>query len=452
MAHFVTKETLTAALKEWNSLDGTQFLAHLQLVKTARQHQSAETYPTACRRITNDVLLEQIKQLSEHSARLLTLHYMNGEPNQATANELKIAIASFYRHRDKAIAALISQINHAETALRRQLATDRLDSIPPSQTDEIFGAVHLQDVILAQLCQSDHPHQIVLTGLGGLGKTTQLKAILQRLVYEFVYDHFIWTEISYAPTGQQSCVAQVLADIRRYMTRIGLPPADDEQMRLWFLQSPCLLIIDNVEDETDANSLLKTFETWLNPSKLIMTSRAVATRHKHVFVQSLNELTSTDAHALIRHLAQIGGYSALHAADEETLNDIYQRTGGNPLAIELVIGLLQSLPLPAILDDLPVANLVETSEVYARIYRRVWDCLSTDGKRLFKMMPLIGAHGAQPKQMQAVTKLKNTSFWAAVSELTSRSLLIQKGNELKPRYGIHRISEQFLKVEVIRWP
>jgi len=66
-------------------------------------------------------------------------------------------------------------------------------------------------------------------------------------------------------------------------------------------------------------------------------------------------------------------------------------------------------------------------------------------------MPLIAEAGALPEQMRAISNLSEERFWPAVSELISRSLLEIKGTIHERRYGIHRLTETFLRTEIIGW-
>jgi hypothetical protein len=54
--------------------------------------------------------------------------------------------------------------------------------------------------------------------------------------------------------------------------------------------------------------------------------------------------------------------------------------------------------------------------------------------------------------MQAASELIDADFWSAVQELTALSLLEARGTPWEPRYGIHRLTETFLKTEIINWP
>ena len=67
-------------------------------------------------------------------------------------------------------------------------------------------------------------------------------------------------------------------------------------------------------------------------------------------------------------------------------------------------------------------------------------------------MPLVAEPGALPEQMLTISGLPEGKFWPAVTELVSRSLLEVRGTLHERRYGIHRLTETFLRTEIIHWP
>jgi hypothetical protein len=90
--------------------------------------------------------------------------------------------------------------------------------------------------------------------------------------------------------------------------------------------------------------------------------------------------------------------------------------------------------------------------MYRQIYWEAWRSLSQEGQQLLQAMPLVAETGALPEQMVAMSSLAEDHFWPAVTELFSRSLLDVRGNVRERRYSIHRLTETFLRTEIINWP
>jgi hypothetical protein len=127
-------------------------------------------------------------------------------------------------------------------------------------------------------------------------------------------------------------------------------------------------------------------------------------------------------------------------------------TGGNPLAIKLVVSLAAVLPLAQSLADLVKGQPGPIEDLYRRIYWRAWHTLSSEARALLQAMPLVAELGATIQQMQAISGLAERQLLPAILELVARSLLEVRGPAWDKLYGIHRLTESFLRTEIIHWP
>ncbi len=91
-------------------------------------------------------------------------------------------------------------------------------------------------------------------------------------------------------------------------------------------------------------------------------------------------------------------------------------------------------------------------DLYTFIYLESWRSLSEIAQALLQAMPLVAETGALTEQMTVISGLNEENFWSAVAELVSRSLLEVRGSIHERRYGIHRLTETFLRTEIIHWP
>ena len=67
-------------------------------------------------------------------------------------------------------------------------------------------------------------------------------------------------------------------------------------------------------------------------------------------------------------------------------------------------------------------------------------------------MPLVADAGGTPDYLQAISGLEGNAFWAGLHELHARSLLEVRGKLDEKRYGIHRLTETFVRTEIVGWP
>ena len=225
-----------------------------------------------------------------------------------------------------------------------------------------------------------------------------------------------------------------------------------ETVSLRMRERPTLVVIDNLEKQSHTQYILAQIRHLVKPSKFLLTTRARPTVSAPAFFRSVEELSFNDAADLLRHHAQTIGSQALAAADEADYEAIYGVTGGNPLALKLATGLAAVLPLRQILDGLTSIHLGPIEEMYRHVYWEAWHSLSSAGQQLLQAMPLVAENGALPQQMQAMSGLTDDTLWPAITELFSRSLLEVRGDMRERRYSIHRLTETFLRTEIIDWP
>lgn len=154
----------------------------------------------------------------------------------------------------------------------------------------------------------------------------------------------------------------------------------------------------------------------------------------------------------MQHHARETGSEALSGAAGEDLDEIFEVTGGNPLALKLVAGLLDVVALPQLLQDLTRSRPGPIEELYRHIYWQSWQTLDEACRRLLKAMPLVGDTGATADYLQALSGLDPDDLWQAIYELRRRSLLEVRGSLHEKRYGIHRLTDSFLRTEIVHWP
>ena len=136
-----------------------------------------------------------------------------------------------------------------------------------------------------------------------------------------------------------------------------------------------LIVIDNLETAIDVLVLLPFLRELTNPSKFLLTSRHSLQAHSDIFCFSLQELNEADTIRLIRYEAKVRGISNLATAPEDQLQSIYAITGGNPLALKLMIGQTAILSLPQVLENLKKAQGKNIHDLYTYIYWQTWGML-----------------------------------------------------------------------------
>ena len=455
-----------AALRSVHKLekDAETYLDHLVLVQM-RRDEIADSNPTLFRLATNQVLLEAINRLKEHnskSAQILGMRFFDDDTVLMTGNKLKLTEDVVKKEQQKAIKLLAQILLTQEQQAREQrIQTIETNLDPPSYTT-LFGIEDAGTILVDKLLADTSPWILAITGIGGIGKSTLADATARKVIRHFHYEDVIWLHTAsltnkqneaYSQNPLNALIHQLIEHLCPHLLLDNTSPKQQyAQIRRILNAAPYLIIIDNLETEAELNALFPHLNDLTNPTRFLLTSRTLVTHHVGVFGLSLTELSLDDATALVRHHARDINLLDLADITSDEAKPIYQVTGGNPLALKLIIGLATAKALPLILQDLVDVQSDQIEKLYRRIYWQTWNTLDKNAQALLEMMPMSGVEGMGTKQLRATSEMKERVLWDAVTELTNRSLLEVRGTVWERRYGIHRLTETFLQTEIIHWP
>lgn len=449
-----------AALRSWFDLTDTSnsLLEALLLVQQERA-RAGGVGPSTRRRATNEVLASAIETLGQQDvlgAQVLTMRFQDQLLGKEVANALNLSVDRVKREQQRAIGQLTQIIWEREQALQKEKQAQLLAALSPASYSQLFGIEEAGATLARLLRAPDAPWVVALVGIGGIGKTSLADAVVRQLIPVQRFQQLLWITVD----PDQSEVpghdpATTLDRTLRKLASALCPdtprPANAAQVRQVLKSAPHLIVIDNLESDSESAFLPDALNDLANPSKFLLTTRARLPISATVHPLNLEELPLAAVAELVRHQARYVNLPALAAASTDEIERIYQATGGNPLAIKIVVGLAAVFPLPHILEDLAAARITEVERMYQHIYRKAWESLSEPARALLKMMPVASATGVTPEQMQVLSELEPARLWPAISELVTRSLLETRGTAWERRYGIHRLTDSFLKVEIIRW-
>lgn len=454
-----------AALRAWGEQGGTEqnLLSGLLLVLLERA-KLAETTPTGMRLATNNVLQTALAKLESGKplfAQILTNRFLNNEIVMRVANELGLSEDQVKRRQRKAIAQLSKILIEMETAVRNQRRHEIETTLEPSTYRRLFAIDKKVVTLTEKLLASDNPWLAIITGIGGIGKTALADRVVRQLIAEFHFAEVIWLRVQQTfRGGSQSLPENAWDDVMGQLAQRLCPllPANattqqrNVQVRQALKARPFLVVIDNLETEEETAVFLTHLKDLAKPSKFLLTARTRPPGQIGIYTIALDELPRSEAVDFIRYHAGLINLKALAEADDAQLLPIYDGVGGNPLAIKLVVGLAQTLPLAHILRDLIQTQITDIEELYRNIYWKMWHSLTPQAQMLLEKMPMADSAGMLPAQMAAVSKLDDGQLHRAIHELVQRSLLEVRGTTFEPRYGIHRLTDSFLRTDIIHWP
>jgi DNA polymerase III delta prime subunit len=446
------------ALRAWHTQHAKDVLDDLLLAQQMRAARGR----TAPRLISNQILmdgLDSLKQVDEGAADLLQRRF----PNQETA--LKVAYRwnwsedVVYQRQRVAIAQLAQLIWDQEVALRQERVREVEARLEPPTYSRLFGVAEKMTQVRARLETASEPWLMAFEGLGGIGKTSLADALARELACGTHFREVGWVSARqrlFRLSGDVESLAHQpdltlgelvdrlidqfgLADMRRWSDPDKLAGLRD------FLRSrPCLVIVDNLETVADYDALVSQLGGLVGPSKFLITTRYSLRDVSGVYVMTLRQLSRDDTLALIRHEAETRGLHELARAPQAELEQIYDVTGGNPLATKLLIGQIHTLSLPLALTRFSVARGKPVEELLAFIYAHAWETLDQDSRRVLQAMLLVTREGGRLEQIAAASELGLDDAAACLQRLATLSLVNVGGGLKEKRYALHQLTQTFL--------
>lgn len=460
------QQYIHVALRAWHATSHTpeNLLTFLLLVRERQAQLTDEGSPTLLRLATNQVLLDGLEELEtqdETAARVLRLRFPDNNSLLMAANKLNVSQHTVSRLQRAAIDRLTNIIWGREMSLRETQAQHIEAQLPPPSYSRLFGLDNDKTKLATQLTQAEAPWVVSIVGMGGIGKTALADSVTRQIIRQFYFDKIIWLRVEPSTIDSRAITPHLTFENLVINLAQHLWPDDAAtlspqqrltQVRQAIKAKPHLIAIDNLESEADTAYLLARLNDLAQPSKFLITSRTHPPKQAAIFNFPIDELSLESTGALIRHHAQDIGASDVAAATDEEIQAIHEVVGGNPLAIKLVVSLLDILPLSQVLSGLAYGRAAPIEELYRHIYWQTWQILSPSARLLLQAMPLVSETGASPEYLKTISGLEEPLLWPALQELRNRSLLEVRGTIQEKRYGIHRLTETFLHTEIIHWP
>lgn len=459
-------DALRKALSSWKKLNGAAETLLLELLAVQREQEQLDAgdNPAILRAATNEVLTNAINDLEKQEpimAQVLRLRFRDKMTINKVAINLHFSPFQISRIQQNGIKQLVEIIKGREEDIKRERAEYLESLLPPPTYSQLFGVDNLCQSLVAQLDQPDAPWVVALVGMGGLGKTAVTNRVVRTLIQQLSFSHIVWinTDPPHSIGEQIEPPRLTYEKIINALLRQILPDAQlpfsladrEVKVRQTLKRQVYLVIIDNLEAEKDTSFLLNHLNELANPSKFILTTRTRAAKQAAVLDVPLDVLAFEDSAAFMRYHAAERGITAVSEATDDDLKEIYKIVGGNPFALKIAVNLLDMLPLGRLLKGLTQNHPESVAEMYKRIFWQTWQTLSENGRKLLHAMPL-ALEPAEIDYLLSISGLTESELWPAIEELRQRSLLEIQGGLHEKLYGIHRLTDTFLRTEIIHSP
>jgi LuxR family glucitol operon transcriptional activator len=421
----------------------------------------------------NDILREALATLAltnAEAARILQLRFLDNLTAESVANQLNLALSTFYERQRIAIGQITTILVDMDRTVRWERYHKLERKLARRQNRDLVGVADLLSTLAARVIQDDVGWIMSLEGIGGIGKTTVVGELARQVLQQDIsWENVAWITVrqsdfqtfthDHPPTKGLLTLDALLEQL---YFQLVMPAGEgnilDRQgilqaLELYLRHHKCLIVIDNLETLIEVEQLVPILRRLARPSKFILTSRQSFYTESDIYHVQLAELTRDDAMNLVRSEAKTNNLRQVTAATDEQLYPIYQTVGGNPLALRLVVGQLHIFSLGQVLDDLMEARSKSAENLYTFIFWRAWDYLDEAARCLLIAMLLTSEQGDTLDELAEIcaTELNRATLHGALRQLVMINLVESQGDLFERRFTIHNLTRSFLHRQVQIW-
>lgn len=431
----------------------------------------------ALRRLLDDALTQlAIRRPADYA--LLVDKYRHKKANSLLQSEYTIAKATLHHRLSDAVDALAAEIaildEAAATRTKQRLAAQTA-FLPGYAPETIVGLDALLDTLLAALRQRvHHPRTpILITGLGGIGKTTLLDAGLRLWLLQEAptVAGVLYVRVA---TGDRLPAQTPLTILNPVLVQLAVqleaePPFVDPAApesglarlaaylaaRRHAGTHRYIIVLDDIETMAEHEAALRFAQAISDNAIVLLASRQnpdfPMVRSTVVRVQELNKRASA---TLVRAVRAHINPDVPPLAPQE-VKQIVATVGGHPLALGLVVAQvgLGRLTLAEVLAGLREDGSL-SSHLYEHIYERAWALLSELARKVLGWFTNFPTAGVTAEAVRTLIALSNDDsskrmIERAIGELSVLNLLQRT---LYPREGfaLHRLTYEFVEYKTAR--
>jgi hypothetical protein len=359
---------------------------------------------------------------------------------------------------------------------------------PAARGIHLIGRRREIAAIMSALHEPAAKRAILISGLGGMGKTALASEVVTRSRQDTYFESVVWasfkTELfigeriaGIKPSGTtideliidvgRQCVSMLEAMTREGHTAPAVAADRPGEARLEFAQLPpaerravvnkllntkrILIVLDNFETIQDSEALLDAVFDILGQGKLLITSRHWVSDDR-LYSIALSGLPEEEGVEFLRKEGKERGIAAVQGADDAVLARIHSATGGAPLAMKLVAGLMGRQPVDVVLDAVKKASTADKAyELYRYIYRYSWAMLDMAARMVLVDMSVFPPlTGGTVRDVESVSQVESREFWSAMDQLVRLSLVDKGGAAGQERYFLHPLTWNFIRSDITK--
>jgi hypothetical protein len=391
----------------------------------------------------------------------LYFRYVN--PLEVSVEELARAASvvqqQFRRRMQLGLALLVQQLRRKAARIEPASPSNQID-LPVPDFTRLVGHTAYMAHLRSLFEHETGPGIVSLEGMGGIGKSALARAFVAMPEVSYHWKNLFWVSARQSivnDDGQVSTLLDAIATLEDISIRLC------EQLRLSSLaakalterlvglqeilsQEPHLIVIDNLETVEEYQRLVPALAKLAGKSRFLITSRQTLRDFPYVHTLAVKELNESEAHKLVQNEIERRGRSI--PVSEASFHELYQVTGGLPLALKLVAAQLHLKPLHTVLDGFRTAK-DGMDGLYHYLYWQTWNSLRDHSRRLLLTFLPTDPEGEDLEFIQVMSGISPEEFYPALKGLDQFSLLEINGDAEHPLYRLHRLTVTFLQTDIL---
>jgi tetratricopeptide (TPR) repeat protein len=288
---------------------------------------------------------------------------------------------------------------------------------------------------------------VLVDGLGGIGKTALVKTVCRSLLKEGVFDTVVWLTAKDRPLTITDIIDTAAQVIGIYPRIQDLALSSRRSITIDALgKRHSILVLDNLTSSATADvfDLLDSLPDTIN---VIITSRERLELGAAIY--SVSPLSETDGLTFIHKFGEYVRARALFQKNDRQKFDIYETSGGSPLAMVWAAGRIaqHGQTLERVLKDLKRAK----GEVFKQLFGDISDALSENARKTLFALAVLPGPATQPLLRQS-TDLTQEEVEQALDQLVSAWLTDPSDDITRThrRYELHPLTRAFASTRDLR--
>ncbi|TAK14245.1 MAG: hypothetical protein EPO32_02690 [Anaerolineae bacterium] len=386
-------------------------------------------------------ILDRLVGADPIGVRILRSRFIEGLSSLEVAHAVGLSRDQVNRRQRNAL----EEVRELFVELERRYSQDearRLERrLPPQPYVSLIGMELPLAKALHKLRSCSYGACVLITGLGGIGKTALADATARAMIGWLGSGEIYWMRV---PENLKRVSS--LADVRNQLALclqeqghpdLGANPEDQPR-------TGGLIVVDDVETYAQFTIIEPILKEWQVSYNLLVTSRHQPRADFDWTVLHLDELDWESSWQLVSNYAASIGVDTHTVLTSQSGHQIYDVVGGNPLALRIATSLLRVFPLDHLLEIVTHSPSGSVEQLYRSIYMASWESLGFDARKLLNGMRLAAENGATISQIRAITAMEDEEISAAIELLVQHSLLEFRASGAERVYGLHRLTRAFL--------